>query len=163
MIFAAGIVGLHNSTPHGEAGKGKHYGHHKNSVGQRLSKRPEGWRINGFEFAQGLRTSINPIIHLSAFQEFPYVGGDEHLQKWRQARRLSYVLGFELWLRLNYNHGVPDEFASPIDASTRMCAVYGFPIRHSASPAMQNAGIAALGLNWRYIACEVAPETLRAA
>ena len=28
---------------------------------------------------------------------------------------------------------------------------------------MQNAGIAALGLNWRYIACEVAPETLRAA
>lgn len=44
-----------------------------------------------------------------------------------------------------------------------MCAVYGFPIKHSASPAMQNAGIAALGLNWRYIACEVAPETLRAA
>jgi len=28
---------------------------------------------------------------------------------------------------------------------------------------MQNAGIAALGLNWRYIACEVAPETLRSA
>jgi shikimate dehydrogenase len=72
-------------------------------------------------------------------------------------------LGFELSLRLNYNHRVPDEFASPINASTRICAVYGFPIRHSASPAMQNAGIAALGLNWRYIACEVAPETLRAA
>lgn len=28
---------------------------------------------------------------------------------------------------------------------------------------MQNAGIAALGLNWRYIACEVAPENLRTA
>jgi len=70
---------------------------------------------------------------------------------------------FALWLGLNYNHRVPEEFASPINASTRICAVYGFPIRHSASPAMQNAGITALGLNWRYIACEVAPETLRAA
>jgi hypothetical protein len=29
MIFAAGIIGLHNSTPHGEAGKGKHYGDFK--------------------------------------------------------------------------------------------------------------------------------------
>lgn len=28
---------------------------------------------------------------------------------------------------------------------------------------MQNAGIAALGLNWRYLACEVRPEELRAA
>lgn len=28
---------------------------------------------------------------------------------------------------------------------------------------MQNAGFAALGLNWRYIACEVPPETLRVA
>ena len=27
---------------------------------------------------------------------------------------------------------------------------------------MQNAGLAALGLNWRYIACEVRPEELRA-
>ncbi|HWD91971.1 MAG TPA: shikimate dehydrogenase [Verrucomicrobiae bacterium] len=58
---------------------------------------------------------------------------------------------------------MPDEFANPINASTRICAVYGFPIKHSASPAMQNAGMAALGLNWRYIACEVAPENLRTA
>ena len=63
----------------------------------------------------------------------------------------------------DYNQRVPDEFAKPIDASTRICAVYGFPSKHSASPAMQNAGFAALGLNWRYIACEVPPETLRAA
>lgn len=28
---------------------------------------------------------------------------------------------------------------------------------------MQNAGIAALGLDWRYLACEVAPDDLRAA
>jgi shikimate dehydrogenase len=73
------------------------------------------------------------------------------------------LLSFELSLFLNYNHRVSDEFASPINASTRICAVYGFPIKHSASPAMQNAGIAALGLNWRYIACEVPPENLRTA
>lgn len=66
-------------------------------------------------------------------------------------------------MRLLYIHRVSDEFANPVNASTRLCAVYGFPIKHSASPAMQNAGIAALGLNWRYVACEVAPETLRAA
>ena len=46
---------------------------------------------------------------------------------------------------------------------TRLCAVYGSPIRHSASPAMHNAAFAALGLNWRYLAFEVAPENLRAA
>ena len=54
-------------------------------------------------------------------------------------------------------------FASPINASTRYCAVYGHPIKHSASPAMQNAGLAALGLNWRYLALEVRPEELRPA
>jgi shikimate dehydrogenase len=51
----------------------------------------------------------------------------------------------------------------PITASTRICAVYGHPIKHSASPAMQNAGIAALGLNWRYVAFEVHPDNLREA
>ena len=54
-------------------------------------------------------------------------------------------------------------FAQPIDASTRYCAVYGHPIKHSASPAMQNAGLAALGLNWRYLAFDVHPDNLRAA
>ena len=49
---------------------------------------------------------------------------------------------------------------SPIAASTRFCAVFGSPVRHSASPPMQNAGIADLGLDWRYLACEVKPEHL---
>ena len=53
--------------------------------------------------------------------------------------------------------------APAIDAVTRVCAVYGFPVRHSASPAMQNAGFAALGLNWRYLAFEVPPDNLAAA
>jgi shikimate dehydrogenase len=51
----------------------------------------------------------------------------------------------------------------PISASTRYGAVYGFPIRHSASPPMQNAGMRALGLDWRYLAFEVRPERLRQA
>jgi shikimate dehydrogenase len=50
-----------------------------------------------------------------------------------------------------------------INARTRLCAVLGYPVRHSASPAMQNAGFEALGLNWRYLAFEVRPEELRAA
>jgi shikimate dehydrogenase len=57
---------------------------------------------------------------------------------------------------------VSDTFAQPINAATRVCAVLGHPIRHSASPAMQNAAFAALGLNWRYLAFEVRPEELRA-
>src|SRR5258708_40255933 len=61
------------------------------------------------------------------------------------------------------NPRVPAPFGQPINATTRYCAVYGHPIKHSASPAMQNAGIAALGLNWRYLACEVHPDDLRAA
>jgi shikimate dehydrogenase len=53
--------------------------------------------------------------------------------------------------------------SEPITAATRICAVYGHPIKHSASPAMQNAGITALGLNWRYVAFDVHPDNLREA
>jgi shikimate dehydrogenase len=55
-------------------------------------------------------------------------------------------------------------FSQPdVDAATRLCAVYGWPIAHSASPAMHNAAFKALGLNWRYLAFEVNPKNLRAA
>jgi shikimate dehydrogenase len=50
-----------------------------------------------------------------------------------------------------------------INAATRLCAVFGSPIAHSASPAMHNAAFKALGLNWRYVAFEVDPKNLRAA
>jgi shikimate dehydrogenase len=62
---------------------------------------------------------------------------------------------------LPYNQRVSD--GNIIDASTRFCAVLGHPIRHSASPAMQNAGLAALNLNWRYLAFDVRPDDLRSA
>lgn len=55
------------------------------------------------------------------------------------------------------------EMKGVISATTRYCAVYGHPIQHSASPAMQNAGIDALGLDWRYLAFEVRPVELRQA
>lgn len=58
---------------------------------------------------------------------------------------------------------MPEPIPSPVNAATRYCAVLGHPIRHSASPALQNAGIAALGLNWRYLAFDVHPDNLRAA
>src|SRR5436190_14676178 len=56
---------------------------------------------------------------------------------------------------------VSGPFPQSLNASTRFCAVYGHPIKHSASPAFQNAGLAALGLNWRYLAFEVHPDDLR--
>jgi shikimate dehydrogenase len=56
---------------------------------------------------------------------------------------------------------VSETQASSLNAATRYCAVYGHPIKHSASPAMQNAGLAALGLNWRYLAFDVPPDRLR--
>ena len=58
---------------------------------------------------------------------------------------------------------MPEVFLQPISARTRFCAVYGHPVKHSASPAMQNAGISQLGLDWRYLAFDVAPEDLSAA
>jgi shikimate dehydrogenase len=72
-------------------------------------------------------------------------------------------LRFELRQRLAYKQPVPDECREPINAATRFCAVFGHPIRHSASPAMHNAALAALGLNWRYLAFDVHPDHLRGA
>jgi shikimate dehydrogenase len=62
-----------------------------------------------------------------------------------------------------YNERVLEAFQIPLNAGTRHCAVLGQPVKHSASPAMQNAGMAALGLDWRYLAFEVRPEDLAAA
>jgi shikimate dehydrogenase len=58
---------------------------------------------------------------------------------------------------------VPPSANIALNAATRLCAVFGAPIRHSASPAMHNAAFAALGLDWCYVACEVDLKNLRAA
>lgn len=41
---------------------------------------------------------------------------------------------------------------------TTRCAVLGYPVGHSRSPAMHNAAFAELGLDWRYEPLEVEPE-----
>ena len=69
-------------------------------------------------------------------------------------------MGFTVPGAFPYNLYVPDPFERDIDARTLYCAVFGHPIGHSASPAMQNAGIAELGLNWRYLAHDVHPDQL---
>jgi shikimate dehydrogenase len=56
---------------------------------------------------------------------------------------------------------VSETVARSLNAETRFCAVFGHPVRHSASPEMQNAGLSALGLDWRYVAFEVHPDDLR--
>lgn len=44
-----------------------------------------------------------------------------------------------------------------LGASTRVAGVIGWPVRHSRSPAIHNAAFRALGLDWAYLAFEVAP------
>jgi shikimate dehydrogenase len=43
-----------------------------------------------------------------------------------------------------------------ITGSTRLAAVVGSPVQHSLSPALHNAAFAAAGLDWRFVAFEVA-------
>jgi shikimate dehydrogenase len=47
--------------------------------------------------------------------------------------------------------------------TTQVVGVMGYPVRHSFSPPMHNAAFAALGLDFCYVAFEVAPENLSAA
>jgi shikimate dehydrogenase len=47
-----------------------------------------------------------------------------------------------------------------IAATTRLVALLGHPVAHSRSPAMQNAAFAARGLDWAYVALDVAPGEL---
>jgi shikimate dehydrogenase len=50
-----------------------------------------------------------------------------------------------------------------ISGSTRVAGVIGMPVRHSRSPAIVNAAFEALGVDWSYVAFEVAPDQLAAA
>lgn len=53
--------------------------------------------------------------------------------------------------------------ALPLSARTRLAAVIGSPVRHSLSPAIHNAAFAAAGLDWAFMALEVAPGAAPAA
>jgi shikimate dehydrogenase len=50
-----------------------------------------------------------------------------------------------------------------IDGSTKIVGVFGWPITHTASPAMHNAAFDALKMNWVYLAFPVDPRNLRSA
>jgi|YelNatPaOPRAMG01_1025707.scaffolds.fasta_scaffold24012_2 shikimate dehydrogenase len=50
-----------------------------------------------------------------------------------------------------------------INATTKVVGVIGYPISHSLSPQMHNAAFAHLGLNYIYVAWEVAPQNLKLA
>jgi shikimate dehydrogenase len=50
-----------------------------------------------------------------------------------------------------------------ISGSTRLVALLGQPVSDSLSPRMQNAAFAARGLEWAYVACDVARERLEVA
>jgi shikimate dehydrogenase len=45
-------------------------------------------------------------------------------------------------------------------STTTIAGVVGFPVRHSLSPLLQNAAYASMGLDWSYLAFEVAPGSL---
>jgi shikimate dehydrogenase len=47
-----------------------------------------------------------------------------------------------------------------VSAKTQTCAIFGHPVGHSLSPAIHNAGFGALGLDFVYVAHDVAPEHL---
>jgi shikimate dehydrogenase len=50
-----------------------------------------------------------------------------------------------------------------IAATTRLVALLGRPVGESLSPRMQNAAFAARGLDWAYVACDVAPDAFEEA
>lgn len=47
-----------------------------------------------------------------------------------------------------------------ISGTTRLVGLIGWPVEHSLSPRMQNAGFAALGIDWVYVPLATPPERL---
>jgi len=47
-----------------------------------------------------------------------------------------------------------------ITGKTEVVGLFGYPVRHTASPAFQNAGFRAAGLDWIYLPFEVHPDDL---
>ncbi len=55
------------------------------------------------------------------------------------------------------------DLISRIGPETRVVGVFGYPVKHSASPAMQNAAFLSAGLNYIYLSFEVKPQDIKEA
>ncbi len=55
------------------------------------------------------------------------------------------------------------DLISRIGPETRIVGVFGYPVRHSASPAMQNAAFLSTGLDYIYLSFEVKPQDIKEA
>lgn len=60
-------------------------------------------------------------------------------------------------------NGNKNDISVPLRGTTKLVGVFGYPVKHSASPPMHNAAFAHLGLDWAYVPFEVAPHDLGAA
>lgn len=58
---------------------------------------------------------------------------------------------------MNRTAPITSATTAPITGATRLAAVIGHPVRHSLSPALHNAAFDHGGLDWRFVAFEVAP------
>jgi len=58
---------------------------------------------------------------------------------------------------------VADLSTAALTGTTRVAAVIGSPVRHSRSPLLANAAFQAAGLDWAFVAFEVAPGSAREA
>lgn len=50
-----------------------------------------------------------------------------------------------------------------VTGETKLLGIFGYPVKHSLSPLIQNAAIEALGLNYVYVPFEVSPEQIETA
>jgi len=52
---------------------------------------------------------------------------------------------------------------NPVNGSTKILGIIGYPVKHSLSPVMQNRALQVCGLDYLYVPFEVAPEDLGSA
>ncbi|MBX3055068.1 MAG: shikimate dehydrogenase [Anaerolineae bacterium] len=62
--------------------------------------------------------------------------------------------------RITHHASPTTDYRLPITGSTQLLGIIGWPVAHSFSPAMHNAALADLGLNYVYVPLPVQPEVV---